>query len=104
MVAAGVAVYRETRLRGILRLLHAVRHCWKWAATAFVASYRIEDVPIASGDYVVADRDGIVIIPQALVEEVTVEAEEVLRTENVVRKAILQGVDPVAAYLKYRKF
>ena len=104
MVAAGVAVYRETRLRGILRLLHAVRHCWKWAATAFEHPIRIGDVTIHSGDYVLADRDGIVIIPQALVEELTVEAEEVLRKENVVRKAILQGVDPVAAYLKYRKF
>jgi adenylate cyclase len=57
-----------------------------------------------SGDYVLADPDGIVIIPQALVEEVTVEAEEVLRKENLVRKAILQGVDPVAAYLQYGKF
>jgi len=53
---------------------------------------------------VLADRDGIVVIPQALVEEVTVEAEEVLQKENLVRKAILQGVDPVAAYLQYGKF
>jgi 4-hydroxy-4-methyl-2-oxoglutarate aldolase len=64
----------------------------------------IGDVTIHSGDYVLADRDGIVIIPQALVEEVTTEAEEVLRKENLVRKAILQCVDPVAAYLKYGKF
>ena len=51
-----------------------------------------------------ADRDEIVIIPQALVEEVTLEAEGVLRKENLVRRAILEGVDPVAAYLKYGKF
>ena len=54
-----------------------------------------------SGDYVLADRDGIVIIPQALVEEVTLEAEGVLRKANLVRRAILEGVDPVAAYLQY---
>jgi len=30
--------------------------------------------------------------------------EEVLRTENKVRTAILKGVDPVDAYLQYRKF
>lgn len=76
----------------------------KWAATAFEHPITIGDVTIHSGDYVLADRDGIVIIPQALVEEVTVEAEEVLRKENLVRKAILQGVDPVAAYLQYGKF
>jgi 4-hydroxy-4-methyl-2-oxoglutarate aldolase len=74
------------------------------AATAFEHPITIGDVTIHSGDYVLADRDGIVIIPQALVEEVTVEAEEVLRKENLVRKAILQGVDPVAAYLQYGKF
>jgi len=76
----------------------------KWAATAFEHPITIGDVTIHSGDYVLADRDGIVIIPQALVEAVTVEAEEVLRKENLVRKAILQGVDPVAAYLQYGKF
>jgi 4-hydroxy-4-methyl-2-oxoglutarate aldolase len=76
----------------------------KWAATAFEQPIKVGDVTIHSGDYVVADRDGIVIIPQSLAEEVTAEAEEVLRRENLVRKAILQGVDPVAAYLQYGKF
>jgi 4-hydroxy-4-methyl-2-oxoglutarate aldolase len=76
----------------------------KWAATAFEQPIKVGDVTIHSGDYVLADRDGIVIIPQSLVEEVTAEAEEVLRKENLVRKAILQGVDPVAAYLQYGKF
>jgi hypothetical protein len=30
--------------------------------------------------------------------------EEVLKTENKVRTAILEGVDPVEAYLRHRKF
>ena len=32
------------------------------------------------------------------------ETEKVLNTENLVRKAILEGVDPVTAYVKYNKF
>ncbi|HXY50715.1 MAG TPA: RraA family protein [Terriglobales bacterium] len=76
----------------------------KWAATAFEQPIRIGEVTIHSGDYVLADRDGIVIIPQALVSEVVEETEEVLRRENLVRKAILAGVDPVEAYLQYGKF
>jgi 4-hydroxy-4-methyl-2-oxoglutarate aldolase len=40
----------------------------------------------------------------AMAEEVTLAVEEVLRTENKVRTAILQGVDPVEAYLRHRKF
>ena len=44
------------------------------------------------------------IIPGQIAEEVAAEAEKVLRTESLVRKAILQGEDPQQAYLKYGKF
>ena len=74
------------------------------AATAFGEPVQIGEVTIHTGDYVLGDRDGIVIIPGAITEEVVQQTEEVLRTENLVRKAILQGVDPVAAYLQYGKF
>jgi len=76
----------------------------KWAATAFGEPIQIGDVAIHTGDYALADRDGIVIIPEAIVTEVVQQTEEVLGTENLVRKAILQGVDPVAAYLQHGKF
>jgi 4-hydroxy-4-methyl-2-oxoglutarate aldolase len=76
----------------------------KWAATAFGEPVQIGEVTIHTGDYVLGDRDGIVIIPGAIAEEVVEQTEEVLRTENLVRKAILQGADPVAAYLRYGKF
>jgi len=59
---------------------------------------------VHTGDYVLADRDGIVVIPGAIASEVVQETEEVLRKENLVRKAILQGTDPVQAYLRYGKF
>jgi 4-hydroxy-4-methyl-2-oxoglutarate aldolase len=76
----------------------------KWAATAFGEPIQIGEATIHTGDYVLGDRDGIVIIPGAITEEVVLQTEEVLRTENLVRKAILQGTDPVAAYLRYGKF
>jgi 4-hydroxy-4-methyl-2-oxoglutarate aldolase len=76
----------------------------KWAATAFGEPIRIGDVAISTGDYVLADRDGIVVIPGILVEEVVQQTEEVLLKENLVRKAILEGVDPVQAYLEHGKF
>jgi len=76
----------------------------KWAATAFGDPIRVGEVTVSTGDYVLADRDGIVVIPGALAEEVVQETEEVLRKENLVRKAILRGVDPVQAYLDHGKF
>jgi len=60
----------------------------------FWGTFRIGEVTIYTGDYVLGDRDGIVIIPGAITEEVVQQTEEVLRTENLVRKAILQGLTP----------
>ena len=76
----------------------------KWATTTLGQPIQIGEVTISTGDYVLADRDGIVVIPGGIAESVIQETEEVLRKENLVRKAILQGIDPVEAYLKYRKF
>jgi regulator of RNase E activity RraA len=76
----------------------------RWVADGFGEPIAIGGVTIRTGDYAMADRDGVAIIPQEMIAAVTDRVEEVLRTENKVRTAILSGVDPVDAYLKYRKF
>lgn len=76
----------------------------RWAPESFEKPIEIDGVTIHSGDYVLADRDGTVIIPSKLAQEVIEKTEEVLKTENLVRTAILTGVDPQEAYLKYGKF
>ena len=76
----------------------------KWAPTAMGDPIRIGEVTVCTGDYVVADRDGVVVIPGAIAAEIIDETEQVLRKENLVRQSILQGVDPVQAYLQYGKF
>lgn len=76
----------------------------RWIPDAFGEPIEIGGVRIRSGDYVIADRDGVVIIPGKLAEQVTVESENVMRTESLVRKAILEGEDPQQAYLQYGKF
>jgi len=45
-----------------------------------------------------------VILPQDRAEEIITAAETAIGTENLVRKAILEGVDPQQAYLEYGKF
>jgi 4-hydroxy-4-methyl-2-oxoglutarate aldolase len=64
----------------------------------------IREVRIVPGDFVVGDRDGVLIIPQGVAEEVITKAEEVVHTENLVRKAILQGILPLEAFEKYGRF
>jgi regulator of RNase E activity RraA len=76
----------------------------RWEAETFGEPVTIGGVTVHAGDYVMADRDGVVIVPAGIAEEVTARVEAVLRTENLVRKAILEGVDPKEAYLKYGKF
>jgi regulator of RNase E activity RraA len=53
---------------------------------------------------VLADDDGVVVLPQARAEEIVAATEAVMASENQVREAIRGGMDPQAAYLKYRKF
>lgn len=76
----------------------------RWIADRFGEPITVGGVTICSGDYVMADRDGIVIIPEKIAEDAVAKTEEVLKTESKVRKAILEGVDPQEAYLTYGKF
>ncbi|NQZ58867.1 MAG: RraA family protein, partial [Lentisphaeraceae bacterium] len=76
----------------------------RWVPESFNETIKIGEVSISSGDYAFADRDGVVIIPGDMAGAVCTRAEELIGTENLVRKAILEGVDPVEAYLQYGKF
>lgn len=75
-----------------------------WLPKAVNAPITIGDVLVAPGDYLLGDHDGLVRIPRALVEEILGLAEVAMGTENLVRAAILSGVDPREAYLRHGKF
>ncbi|MDB5913509.1 MAG: RraA family protein [Ramlibacter sp.] len=75
-----------------------------WLPRAVQVDIRIGDVVVAPGDYLLGDRDGLLRIPQAIVADVIDQAEAAITTENKVRTAILAGVDPQQAYLKFGKF
>jgi 4-hydroxy-4-methyl-2-oxoglutarate aldolase len=76
----------------------------RWIPTAFGGPITIGAATIHSGDYVLGDRDGVVIVPRDLAEEAVTRSEAVMQTENRVRTAILAGMDPQEAYLKWGKF
>ena len=76
----------------------------QWLPDGFDVPIVIGEVHISPGDFLSGDRDGLIRIPTAIVGEVTGEAELAIQTENKVRTAILKGVDPQEAYLKYGKF
>jgi 4-hydroxy-4-methyl-2-oxoglutarate aldolase len=64
----------------------------------------IGTVTIRSGDHLLGDRDGVVVLPKDVAAEAVAETERVISTESDMRKSILAGMDPEKAYLKYGKF
>jgi regulator of RNase E activity RraA len=61
-------------------------------------------VTIAPGDYLLGDRDGVVVIPRDAAEDVVTRTEEVVATESEMRSALIGGMDPVEAYNRFGKF
>ena len=76
----------------------------RWVPDRFGDPVTIGGVTVATGDYLLGDRDGVVIVPRDLVEEALMRAEEVVATESEMRKALIGGMDPVEAYHRYGKF
>lgn len=76
----------------------------RWMPDRFGAPVTIGSVTVCTGDYLIADRDGVVIVPQALAADTIARTEAVMGTEGAVRRAILAGMDPQEAYLQHGKF
>jgi 4-hydroxy-4-methyl-2-oxoglutarate aldolase len=76
----------------------------RWIPDRYGEPVTIGSVTITTGDYLLGDRDGVVIVPRAIAEEVVTKTEEVVATESDMRRALIDGMDPVAAYNKYGKF
>jgi regulator of RNase E activity RraA len=75
-----------------------------WLPEGLGSPVEIGGVAIRTGDYVLADSDGVIVLPQNRASDIVAKTERVMTTESQVRKAILGGMDPQQAYLKYRKF
>jgi len=75
-----------------------------WRAEAFDEPVVIGGHLIHPGDMVLADRDGIILIEGAAAADVIAAAEGKMATEGEMVKAIRAGMDPQAAYMKYRVF
>ncbi len=61
----------------------------------------IDGVRFCSGDLVIADLDGIVVVPQAVEAEAISRAWEKVHTENRVRDDIRAGMKATAVFKKY---
>ncbi len=75
-----------------------------WRAEAFGEPVAIGGQQVLPQDFVLADRDGIVLIEADHIETVVAAAERKMATEGDMVRAIRAGEDPQAAYVRYRVF
>ena len=76
----------------------------RWEVVEWGHEVAIGEVRVATGDYVVGDSDGVVIVPAALRDDVLARAEAVVGTENEVRRAVRAGMAPLEAFERFGKF
>ena len=56
------------------------------------------DAPVFPGDIIVGDREGVVVIPAHMVEEITAEAVEMTAFEDFVTEEVLKGRPTIGLY------
>ncbi len=76
----------------------------RWMVEALGEPIEIGGVVIRTGDFLLADMDGAVVIPAGSTDEVIGEAERLMTTESEMRRAIMSGMDPSEAYLRFGVF
>ena len=75
-----------------------------WSPTKMEEKITIGNTIINNNDYVMADIDGVVIIPEDKAEDILQKSEKLITTESEIRKAIREGMDPQEAYIKFSVF
>jgi regulator of RNase E activity RraA len=87
----------------------AVRIDNRWRHTGFeepisLPSQTGRSVTVNPGDLVLADADGVVIVPRSLAEQVVTAGEEVVRIEQRIRDELVAGTDREDIYRRNPRF
>lgn len=100
LVDGGVRDVRWLRSHGIpvfARYRTPVQSIGRWAVTGWQETVYLRGattqwVQVSPGDFVLADDDGAIVVPEALVDEVLPEAERLTATEVSIREALREGL------------
>ena len=69
--------------------------------TAHRVTVEVDGVSIVPGDLVVGDDDGVVIVPEPLIDDVVAAALKKSRLEDRFRQAVREGVPPSEAFGRF---
>lgn len=76
----------------------------RWRLKEYNVPIRIKNVDIRPMDIIVADKDGVLVVPQEIAHDVLLRAESLVSTENHVRNDVMNGVHPLESYYKHGWF
>ena len=76
----------------------------RWRVQDWGQPVTLGGVRVSLGDVVVADWDGVVVVPRRVAHEVLARCEKLVAMENRVRTAVRRGMTPIEAYEKFGSF
>ena len=76
----------------------------RWRVVDWGVPITIGGVRVTLGDIVVADADGVVVVPRRSAAEVLARCQKLVGTENKVRRAVRRGTTPLEAYDRFGSF
>ena len=83
------------------RGIHMADSLGRLEVSAYGVPIQCGGVEVRPGDLVLADYDGVVVVPQECAEEAIARAEEKLRGENLVRKHLQEGMPVTEAFRRF---
>jgi 4-hydroxy-4-methyl-2-oxoglutarate aldolase len=103
---------RDTRWLGVHRFPVYARYRtpvqsigrWKvnaWQVPVYLRGATSTEVAVGPGDLILADEDGVIVVPQALAEQVLVEAERLTQKEVQIRAELQKGLTLAQALDKF---
>lgn len=96
-----VARMEEMRFPVFTRHLSPYDSMNRQKVAAFDVEVEIDGVAIAPGDVMIADRDGIAVVPQAVERQILAAALEKVHAENRFRDAVKHGMTLTEAFRRY---
>ncbi len=93
-----VAGLREIGFQVFYRDVSPLNGIGRWEMLDSQVPVTVGDVTVHPGDVIVAEFDGIVVVPSAEAERVLIKAEEITGAESRVRSEVRAGTPPMTSF------